>query len=427
MPRARTLANCSGCLAYSGVMNGAACQGAPRVMSPLSASSWRHFLLLSLLLAGLAFGIRNVTGDPAKALSFVFTDIDNRTIRLADYRGKWVLVSFWAPWCPLCKVQIPSLNTLNQRPDFRVIGIALEYGDDEAAIREAVSVNRLRYEAHVAGGSRRQPNAAFRQVGPVDFFPTSYLYDPTGEIVLFIPGQLRIGRIVSFMDSWYAEKGGAKPFAAKPEKLAAFLRQRYGERGNQAYLAWKRLLDDSVSATPVQRLARVNDFFNQRIQAGDGRRIWGRPDYWATPGEVLGSGRGASEDLAIAKYFTLLALNIAPEQLRLVYVQPGVQPAVQPRVQARGKADVKARGATRGSPVHMVLAWYEASGRDPLLLDNRAAAILPAAKRPDLQPVYSFNSLGVWDETAKAVAAGEPGRLATWEDTLRRARAEGFE
>ena len=75
----------------------------------------------------------------------------------------------------------------------------------------------------------------------------------------------------------------------------------------------------------------------------------------------------------------------------------------------------------------MVLAWYEASGRDPLLLDNRDAAVLPAAKRPDLQPVYSFNSLGVWDETAKAVAAGEPGRLATWEDTLRRARAEGFE
>jgi len=381
-------------------------------MSPISAS-WRHFLLLSLLLAGVVFGIRNVTGDPAKAVSFVFSDIDNRTIRLADYRGKWVLVSFWAPWCPLCKIQIPSLNTLNKRPDFRVIGIALDYGDEESAIREAVSLNNVRYEAHVAGGSRREPNSAFRQVGPVDFFPTSYLYDPTGEIVLFIPGQLRLGRILSFMDSWYAEKGGAKPLAAKPEKLAAFLRQRYGERGNQAYAEWKRLLDDSVSATPIQKLARVNDFFNQRIQAGEGRRIWGRPDYWATPGEVLGSGRGDSEDLAIAKYFTLLALNIPPEQLRLIYVQPRVQ------------ASSKARGKTQGSAVHMVLAWYEASGRDPLLLD--VGAILPAAKRPDLQPVYSFNSLGVWDETAKAVAAGEPGRLATWEDTLRRARAEGFE
>jgi len=381
----------------------------------LLSPSWRHYFVLSLLLAGIASGIRTVNGDMAKAavkaVSFVFNDIDGRTIRLADYRGKWVLVSFWAPWCPLCKIQIPSLNTLNQRPDFRVIGIALEYGSDDSAIREAVNVNKLHFEAHVAGGSRREPNSAFRQVGPVDFFPTSYLYDPTGEIVMFIPGQLRLSRILSFMESWYAEKGGARlpTFAAKPEKLAVFLRQRYGERGNQAYAEWKRLLDSSVTATPLQKLARVNDFFNQRIQVGEDQQIWGRPDYWASPGELLGSGRGDSEDFVIAKYFTLLALNIPPEKLRLFYVKP------------RGEA------RTTGSPVHMVLAYYEASGRDPLLLDNRVGEILPAGKRPDLQPVYSFNSLGVWDETAKAVAAGEPGRLAIWEDTLRRAREQGFE
>jgi len=372
-----------------------------------SSTFWRHFLFFGLLLASLVFGLRNVAGDAVKAVSFVFSDLDKRTIRLADYRGKWVLVGFWAPWCPLCKIQASALNSLNQRPDFRVIGIALDYGADEDAIRTAISVDRLRFDAHVAGGSRRDPNSATRQVGPVDFFPTSYLYDPTGEIVMFIPGQVRLHRILAFMENWQAERSGTRlpAFAAKPEKLAAFLRQRYGERGSQAYAEWKRMLDGSVSIPPAQKLARVNDFFNQRIQAGDDQRIWGRTDYWATPGEVLGSGRGDSVDIALAKYFTLLALNIAPEQLRLVYVQP--------------------RGEPKGGPVHMVLAWYEASGRDPLLLD--VGAVQPASKRPDLQPVFSFNSLGVWDETAKAVAAGEPGRLAIWEDVLRRARAEGFE
>jgi predicted transglutaminase-like cysteine proteinase len=391
---------------YAARQSGFARKGVPGVMSPISVS-WRHFLLLSLLLAGLVFGLRGITSDAVKALQFVFSDIDGRTVRLTDYRGKWVLVSFWAPWCPLCKVQIATLNTLNKRPDFRVIGIALEYGDEESAIRDAVGVNNIHYEANVAGGSRREPNSAFRQVGPVDFFPTSYLYDPTGEIVMFIPGQLRMGRVLSFMQNWYAEKGGARQpaIAAKPEQLLAFLRQHYGERGNQAYAEWKRLVDANLGATPIQKLARVNDFFNQRIQIGDGRQIWGRPDYWATPGEVLGGGRGASEDLAIAKYFTLLALNLAPEQLRLVYVKP--------------------RGGVQSGQLRMVLAWYEASGRDPLLLE--AGPVLAAGKRPDLQPVYSFNSLGVWDETAQAAAAGDPGRLATWEDTLRRARAEGFE
>jgi predicted transglutaminase-like cysteine proteinase len=379
-------------------------------VSPLSLP-WRNVLILSLLIVALGSGIRFVQGEGTKAVSFVFTDIDNRTIRLADYRGKWVLVSFWAPWCPLCKVQIPNLNKLNQRPDFRVIGIALEYGTEDSAIREAVNVNNLRYEANVAGGTRKEPNSAFLQVGPVDFFPTSYLYDPTGEIVMFIPGQIRVPRILSFMESWMAEKGGARQpaFAAKPEKLAAFLAQNYADRGAKAYADWKRLLDANVSAPSDLKLARVNEFFNRRIQSDSDQNIWGRADYWATPGELLGKGRGDSEDFAIAKYFTLLALNIPPEQLRLVYVEP------------RGKA------RSGGNPVHMVLAHYDTPGNDPMILDNRANTIQPASKRPDLQPVFSFNSLGVWEETASAASAGDPNRLAIWEDTLRRARAEGFE
>lgn len=372
---------------------------------------WRNILAVSLLLATLGAGIRFVQSEGAKAVSFVFTDIENRTIRLADYRGKWVLVSFWAPWCPLCKVQIPNLNKLNQRPDFRVIGIALEYGSEEAAIRDAVRVNNLRFEANVAGGSRREPNSAFRQVGPVDFFPTSYLYDPTGEIVMFIPGQLRVPRVLAFMESWMAEKGGARlpAIAARIDLLAAFLRQNHGERGAQAFNDWKRLVDANLAGTPAQKLARVNEFFNRRIQADDDARVWGRADYWATPGELLGKGRGDSEDFVIAKYFTLLALNIPPEQLRLVYVK------------ARGEARAGA------GPVHMVLAHYNGPGRDPTILDHLSQDLLPGARRPDLQPVFSFNSLGVWEETASAASAGDPNRLAMWEDTLRRARAEGFE
>ena len=379
-------------------------------MTPLPLP-WRNLLALSLLLAALGAGIRFVHSEAAKAVSFVFTDIENRTIRLADYRGKWVLVSFWAPWCPLCKVQIPNLNKLNQRPDFRVIGIALEYGAEEAAIQEAVRVNNIHYEANVAGGSRREPNSAFRQVGPVDFFPTSYLYDPTGEIVMFIPGQIRVPRVLAFMDGWQAEKGGARlpAIAARTDRLAAFLRQNHGERGSQAFNDWKRLVDTNLAAATGQKLASVNDFFNRRIQADEDARVWGRADYWATPGELLGKGRGDGEDFAIAKYFTLLALNIPPEQLRLVYVRP------------RGD------GRPGTNPVHMVLAHYDGPGLDPTILDNRNRDLLPATRRPDLQPVFSFNSLGVWEETASAASAGDPNRLAMWEDTLRRARAEGFE
>jgi predicted transglutaminase-like cysteine proteinase/thiol-disulfide isomerase/thioredoxin len=349
----------------------------------------------------LLWGVRVSQGETAKAISFVFSDLDGHPVRLADYRGKWVLVSFWAPWCPLCKIQVPNLNKLNLRKDFRVIGVALDYGNDEGSIRKEQRLSDMRYEATVAGGSRKSPNGAARQVGPVDFFPTSYLYDPTGEIVMFIPGQLRMNRVLAFMEQWRAERGkSASPaIAAKTEKLASLLRQRYGEHGVQAYAAWKQLLDATISALPTEKLAQVNDFFNRRAQADAPERA----DHWATPGEVLGGVGGGSADLAIAKYFTLLALNLAPEQMRLVYV------------------------ASRATPVHLVLAWYPAAGREPLLLDDHIAEVLPASRRPDLRPIYSFNSLGVWEETATAASSGDPHRLAVWEDTLRRARAEGFE
>ncbi len=378
-------------------------------MSPTS-TPWRNLLLLGLLLAALAQGIQVVRGEAARAVSFVFADLDDRTIRLTDYRGKWVLVSFWAPWCPLCKVQVPSLNRLNQRPDFRVIGIALDYGADEAAIRNTVAADQMRFEAQVAGGSRKAPNSAVLQVGPVDYFPTSYLYDPTGEIVMFIPGQIRVPRVLAFMEQWLAQRGGRPPvIAARSERLAAYLRERHGEAGTRAFDDWKRLVDANLGAATAQKLERVNEFFNQRIRFEADRQVWGRDDYWASPGELLGAGRGDGEDFAIAKYFTLLALNVPPEALRLVYVSP--------------------RGDTRktAGAVHIVLAHYDQPGAEPSILDNLRPRPLPAGKRGDLQPVFSFNSSGVWEETASVAAGGDPRRLANWEDALRRAREQGFE
>jgi thiol-disulfide isomerase/thioredoxin len=137
-----------------------------------------------------------------KAINFQFNDVDGKTIRLSDYKGKWVLVNFWAPWCPLCWPEVPVINELNKRKDFVVIGVGMDYGPDEQSVRNAISQHGMQYSAQVLGGSRRDPYSAYRQVGPVDFYPTSYLYAPNGEIVMFIPGQLRKDRLLAFMSSY---------------------------------------------------------------------------------------------------------------------------------------------------------------------------------------------------------------------------------
>jgi predicted transglutaminase-like cysteine proteinase len=195
------------------------------------------------------------------------------------------------------------------------------------------------------------------------------------------------------------------------ERLIATL-QRLGGMASSLY-DWQNLLVETKSmATPEEKLRRVNDFFNRRIRFGEDQQIWNQSDYWATPMETLAKGAGDCEDFTIAKYFTLIEAGIAGEQLRLVYVKARLGGASSTLQQA-----------------HMVLAWYAAPDAEPLVLDNLITDIRAAARRPDLTPVFSFNSQGIWQGAAGGTApsAGGIGRLSRWQDLLQRVRQEGFD
>ena len=171
----------------------------------MKSGNWIKRALLSLALVALVS--QSVFAE--KAIDFQFTEVNGKTLHLSDYRGKWVLVNFWAPWCPLCWAETATLNTLHKRRDFVVIGVGLDYGPEESTVRATAKHHDLEVIT-VAGGARSDSNSVYRQVGPVDFFPTSYLYDPTGEIVMFIPGQVREDRLLAFMEGWKREHPRAR-------------------------------------------------------------------------------------------------------------------------------------------------------------------------------------------------------------------------
>lgn len=137
--------------------------------------------------------------DDSRAINFTFKTTEGKVLRLSDMRGKWVLVNFWAPWCPLCWKETPALNELAKRTDFAVIGVAMDYGPDVHAALDSIGSHNMRFTAQVMGGNRRDPDAAYRQVGPVDFYPTSYLYSPKGEIVAFLPGMVKVSQILAII------------------------------------------------------------------------------------------------------------------------------------------------------------------------------------------------------------------------------------
>lgn len=181
--------------------------------------------------------------------------------------------------------------------------------------------------------------------------------------------------------------------------------QRLGPRAVAALPSLQALLQHSAAFDEEGQLAAVNSYFNRRIVFAEDSEAWGQADHWASPLEALALGRGDCEDYALAKYFSLLALGMPVARLRLVYV----------RAQT---------GA--GSQPHMVLAFYAQPNSEPLILDNLITDLRSASRRPDLVPVFSFNSEGLW-QGAGAQSAGDPlARLTRWREVLAKARAEGF-
>lgn len=191
------------------------------------------------------------------------------------------------------------------------------------------------------------------------------------------------------------------------ERLQQALASRFGQERLALLNDWQQMLAAGQSAGESEKLRRVNDFFNRRLAFDDDISIWGQSDYWATPLEMIGQGRGDCEDFSIAKYYSLVRLGVPISKLRLVYVKAMQQGPNGPLQQA-----------------HMVLAYYATPNADPLVLDNLNTEIRPASRRTDLSPIFSFNSAGLWLGTGNQ---SSKSNLSRWQDLLTRARAEGFE
>jgi thiol-disulfide isomerase/thioredoxin len=121
-----------------------------------------------------------------KSYPFDFTlpDLDDKPVKLADLKGKVVIVDFWGTWCPPCRAEIPSfvkLQTQYGDKGLQVIGLGYENGEkDEATklVREFMEDHKMNYTC-ILGDKATQ-----KQVPKFEGYPTTLFIDRTGNVRL---------------------------------------------------------------------------------------------------------------------------------------------------------------------------------------------------------------------------------------------------
>jgi peroxiredoxin len=141
---------------------------------------WSAAIVLAALCAWTSLSATASPIAAAPAPAWKLQDVNGKTISSADFKGKVVVLDFWATWCPPCRAEIPGFVELQKqygKDGVVVIGASVESSDEIVAVRKFAEKFGINYPVGVADQD------SVRAFGGVDAIPTTFIIDREGRIV----------------------------------------------------------------------------------------------------------------------------------------------------------------------------------------------------------------------------------------------------
>lgn len=126
-------------------------------------------------------------GKPAPA--FTLEDLSGNKVSLASYKGKALVINFWATWCAPCKLETPWLVELRNQyaaQGFEVLGISaddIDRGDPQKLSEEKRAIGRFVEQMHIPYPVLIDADSIGRPYGGLDDLPTSFFVDRDGIVI----------------------------------------------------------------------------------------------------------------------------------------------------------------------------------------------------------------------------------------------------
>jgi thiol-disulfide isomerase/thioredoxin len=157
-----------------------------------------------------------VAPSVAEEVDFTARDIEGKSVSLSDFRGKWVIVNYWATWCPPCLEEIPELVSLHEENSDKLVVLGVDYEEvSEDFLKEFVESHFMSYPVV------RMDPVPVTSLGPVMGLPTTYIISPQGVRMARQEGPVTQQAIEEYIARKEQSSGALAPVSAMKATAAA--------------------------------------------------------------------------------------------------------------------------------------------------------------------------------------------------------------